>query len=102
MSPPRRVTYMQRGAEPRGSAPLTAGLLVAAEVGHGLVQPRATDAHEREEHQASGQGDAEASNEPGLAHEDHRHGGQDGHQQRERVADVAAKRRHGYAVRLGD
>ena len=48
MSPPRRVTYMQRGAEPRGSAPLTAGLLVAAEVGHGLVQPRATDAHERE------------------------------------------------------
>ena len=60
------------GAEPAGSAPLnasvrTAGLLVAAEVGHGLVQARAADAHERQEHQAGCQGDAQASNQPGSA-----------------------------------
>ena len=48
MSPPRRVTYMQRGGGAAWLRPLTAGLLVAAEVGHGLVQPRATDAHEQE------------------------------------------------------
>ena len=40
----------KRGAEPLGSAPLdasvkTAGSLVAAEVGHGLVQARAADVH---------------------------------------------------------
>ena len=41
------------GAEPLGSAPpfdtsvRTAGSLVAAEVGHALVQARAADAHER-------------------------------------------------------
>ena len=42
----------KRGAEPLGSAPLdasvkTAGSLVAAEVGHGLVQARAADVHKR-------------------------------------------------------
>ena len=41
------------GAEPLGSAPTTrvvrtADSLVAAEVGHGLVQARAADAHERQ------------------------------------------------------
>ena len=41
------------GAEPLGSGPLDAsvkmaGSLVAAEVGHGLVQARAADAHERQ------------------------------------------------------
>ena len=41
----------KRGAEPLGSAPLDAFVriadsLVAAEVGHGLVQARAADAHE--------------------------------------------------------
>ena len=44
-------TWKTRGAEPLGSAPLdasvrTAGSLVAAEVGHGLVDARAADAHE--------------------------------------------------------
>ena len=43
----------EEGAEPRGSAPFdasvrTAGSLVAAEVGHALVQARAADAHERQ------------------------------------------------------
>ena len=42
----------EEGAEPLGSAPLdasvkSADLLVAAEVGHGLVQASAADAHER-------------------------------------------------------
>ena len=78
-----------RLALPLNASVRTARLLVAAEVGHGLVQARAADTHERQEHQAGGQGDAQASNQPGLAHEDHRHGGQDRHQERERVADVA-------------
>ena len=42
-----------RGAEPLGSAPLDVSVriadsLVAAEVGHGLVQARAADVHKRQ------------------------------------------------------
>lgn len=48
-----------RGGEAAWLRPLDAcvriaGSLVAAEVGHGLVQARAADAHEREEDQAGG------------------------------------------------
>ena len=47
------MSAKNEGAEPSGSAPSTrvvrtAGSLVAAEVGHGLVQARAADAHERQ------------------------------------------------------
>ncbi len=53
MSPPRARHVHGEGAEPRGSAPQhirrDRWLTVAAEVGHGLVQPRATDTHRERE-----------------------------------------------------